>query len=117
MQPGHHSETAQSHLQSAHLPRYLRSPTWLEGEGLDEAILELWENACGWLCEGDVPPTPVEALAVLDLLARDASRLVNEQMSDLLVDNVATATQLGEALGMSRQAVVKRVSTWQKRSG
>ena len=80
---------------------------------MDEEILELWEAACNSICEAE-PPAPLEAIAVLDLIARDATRLVDEQIVRLLGDGVSTPTTIGQALGMSRQAVMKRAHTWNR---
>ncbi len=79
--------------------------------GVDEEILELWEAACNSICEAE-PPAPLEAIAVLDLIARDATRLVDEQIVSLLGDGIATPTTIGQTLGMSRQAVMKRAHIW-----
>ena len=81
--------------------------------GVDEEILKLWEAACNSICEAE-PPAPLEAIAVLDLIARDATRLVDKQIVSLLADGVATPTTIGQALGMSRQAVMRRAYTWNR---
>ncbi len=100
-----HPRTYWTRQKPTQTPRYLRSGPALEYVGVDEEILELWEAACNSICEAE-PPAPLEAIAVLDLIARDATRLVDEQIVRLLGDGVATPTTIGQALGMSRQSVI-----------
>jgi hypothetical protein len=92
-------------------PRYVRSGSALDDESVDESILGLWEEVCAELCKTQ-PAPPLEALAVLDLIARDATRLVDEQIVTLLRAGGVTPAAIGKALGMSRQAILKRGYTW-----